>query len=168
MALDRTPARVQRESRRASSARTLARLFLAHDLTDREAADLAAVPHQHVQQWRDPDAPRAMSFADALALPSRMRRALAEVLVGAGCVVLDLPNAGEAAGLEHAAEMARERGDVVQRHLVALADGRIDAGEARGLLPEIDEDIRALVALRSACERAVAEGVVVPMRKAAR
>lgn len=158
---DRTPARVARESRRAAFARTLARFFLAHDLTDREAERLTGVAHQHVAQWRDPDAPRAMSFADALALPPALRRALAELLVGAGYAVVKLPEGHtEACDLRAISLLQREASDVVAKHLGALADGRLDAREGELLERECDELISAVLPIRERAREAQRERVV--------
>lgn len=163
---DRAPARVAREQRRASFARTLARLFLAHDLTDREVERLTGVAHQHVAQWRDPDAPRAMSFADALGLPAALRRALAELLAGPGHAVVQLPaEHTEACDLRAIASMQRESADVVAKHLDALADGRLDAREGEALERECDELIAAVLPIRERAREAQRERVV-PMRRA--
>lgn len=153
------PARVQRETRRASFARTLARLLLAHDVSDREVERLTGVAHQHVAQWRDPDAPRAMSFADALALPPGVRLVLAELLAGPGHVVVELPpDAGERSSLDHAAEMQRETADVFVAHLRALADGIVTRAEASPLRAELRQAIRLFLSLDRFLARAEIDG----------
>lgn len=158
---DRAPARVARETRRATFARSLARLFLAHDVTDREAERLTGVAHQHVAQWRDPDAPRAMSFADALALPAGLRRALAELLAGPGHAVVRLPEGHtEACDLRAISSMQREASDVVAKHLDALADGRLDAREGEVLERECDELIASVLPIRERAREAQRERVV--------
>jgi hypothetical protein len=154
-----TPARVLREARRATLARALAALFVAHDVTDRAVAALTGAAHQHVAQWRDPDAPKSLGFADALALPLPIRRALAEMLMP-GHVVAALPDATPRASIAHAIEVQRETSDVVTLHMLAIADGVVSRGEASKLRPEIREAMRALVALDHVCEQAMREGAV--------
>lgn len=147
MTSNRTPARVARETRRAEFARTLTRILLAHDVTDREVERLTGVSHQHVAQWRDPDAPRAMSLADALALPAGVRRALAEVLAGTGHVVAELPEESSGTDIDRAIEVQRAASSVLE----SLARGDRTPATLSMLRHEIVKAQRALVALERTC-----------------
>ncbi len=157
---DRAPARVLRETRRASLARFLAKLLANHEVTDREVERLTGVAHQHVAQWRDPDASRAMSFADAMALPALVRRALAELLVGPGHVIATIPDAAARASIAQAVAVQRETSDVTSAHLEAISDGLLSRSEATPLRLRIRNAMRELAALDHSCARAEVEGVV--------
>jgi hypothetical protein len=156
----RTPSQVAKAQRRADVARTLARVLLAHDVTDREVAAATGVAHQHVAEWRDPDSPRSMPFADALALPQRTRLALAELVAGPGHVVAEVPEGDPSASIAHALEVQRETAEVITAHLAAIADGHVSRDEAVRLRAEIAQAMRVLVSLDRACAIAERDGVV--------
>lgn len=153
-------AREQRETRRADTSRSLARVLLAHDVAHAEVARICGVSETMVHEWCDPTKPRALALADAMALPERTRLVLAELLAGEGHVLAPMPDAGEGADLTSAIAVQRETGDVVSKHLAAIADGHITRAEASELRVEIAEAIRSLVRLDRACQRAEREGVV--------
>lgn len=158
---DSAPARVAREKRRADVATFLARLMLAHDLTDREASRLTGVAHQHVAQWRDPDAPRAMSLADAHALPEKTRCVLAERLAGGEYALVKLPESGtDACDYRSLSTMQREASDVIAAHIEAFEDGTLDAAEGAKIERDCDELIAIALRLRERARQAQKERVV--------
>jgi len=151
---ERTP-REEREARRAELSRLLSRALVDADASHAEVARACGVSETIVHEWCDPTKARALSVADARALPPAVRRVLAEYVVGAGAVIAE--RAVDVEGhvdLAHAAAVQRETGDVVREHLSALLDGRIDRAERRVLRREIAEAIRALAALDRGLELA--------------
>lgn len=153
-------AREQRETRRADASRSLARVLLAHDLSHAEVARVCGVSETIVHEWCDATKPRALSVADAMALPAATRVVLAELLAGAGHYVSHVPSVEAAADIAHAIKVQVETHDVLRVHLEAVADGVLSRADARVLRLEIVEAQRALAALERACLQADREGVV--------
>lgn len=157
-----TTARLMREARRAGFSRSLARLLLAHDLSQAEAARLCGVGDSIVQEWCDPEKPRAMSLADAMALPPELRLVLAELLAGPGAVVAIVPEGSPRLSVNTALSVQKETSEVVTGHLAAIADGggAITRSQATPLRREVREAQRALATLDRGLEVVEREGVV--------
>lgn len=73
-------------------------------------------------------------------------------MTGHAVVALPRPLAGE--GHRALAETARETGEVLAATAAALADGLIDAREAKGIAAECDQAIEALLRLKAVAEAA--------------
>ncbi|MCC7541936.1 MAG: hypothetical protein IT379_37295 [Deltaproteobacteria bacterium] len=138
--------------RRRETAKRLRSLFVEHDVSVPQVALDLGIATQGLQRALDPDDDgKHIRAADIVALPPVVRRAFIEHIArGLGCVVADCPPADEDAGcdLSLIAHVAKELGEVVPKQLAALADGHIDAHEARAVMSEIDDSMKALGALR--------------------
>jgi hypothetical protein len=139
-------------NRRRETAKRLRSLFVEHDVSVPQVALDLGIATQGLQRALDPDDDgKHIRAADIEALPPVVRRAFVEHLArGLGCVVADAPRAAEDSGcdLSLIAHVAKELGEVVPKQLAALADGHLDAAEAREVVSECDEAMRALASLR--------------------
>ena len=136
MANKSTSARVSREQNRSDCARIMRRSLDQRDICQLAIADVCGVDQQIAQRWCSPNDPHTPTVADLRQLPKD--------------VALDLLRwAAEAHGLtvvpadDHHADLASpaELSETVQRasalsvaHATALADGKVDADEARSIL----------------------------------
>lgn len=163
------PSPVMRAQRRADTSLLLARVLLAHGLGSTDVERCTGVPRQHVAEWLDPDAARAMPLADATALPERTRCVIAEHIAGPGHAVIALPDAAPDEGddLVSLAELQRSSSALITETLLALADGTIDASEADRIESAIATQLRVMLRLRERM-RAVQIERVVPIARAAR
>lgn len=103
-----------------------------------------------VYAYSDPQAADEISFARVAALTDSTASAAAEYLAAlAGGAFLPgaPPAAGDAQGLTAAA--VREHGEAMALLVEYLRDGKLGAGEARRTLPDIDQAVQALMALRA-------------------
>jgi hypothetical protein len=160
MTISGRTAREQRETRRADASRSLARILVAHDLAHAEVARICGVSETIVHEWCDPTKPRALSLADAMALPVATRRVLAELLAGPGAVVRIVPAGDPSASLGAARGIQRSGADVVDAHLDALDDGLLTRSEATPLRARIQDHRERLEALDQVAARAEREGVI--------
>jgi hypothetical protein len=138
-------------------ARALTRSTARHEVTDREIASRTGAVPQHVSQWRDPDAAKSLSCADAMALPEPVLVDVVEHMLP-GFVVARIPDAGPRASIAHAIEMQREASEALAVHLLAIADGTIDRGEGAALRERLLSAMRAFAAVLPICDEAIREG----------
>lgn len=71
-----------------------------------------------------------------------------------GHAVVALPRLLPGEGHRALADVARETGEVLAATATALADGRIDRGEAAAVVTEVDQAIEALLRLKAVAEAA--------------
>lgn len=103
-----------------------------------------------VYAYADPQSPEEITFARVAALTDHASPAAAEylaALAGGGFLPVQPPDAATIAALTEAS--LREHGQAMATIVGALADGAMTAPEAKAALPEIDDAVRALLALRA-------------------
>jgi hypothetical protein len=115
--------------------------------------------------WTDPQSPKEMSFARVAALTSPACTAGVEYLAArAGGLFLPMPSACTPIG-SLTADSVRRHGVAAAELIVALADGRLSAEEARGALPELDAACAALALLRSTVAEVAGRTGAVPIEE---
>ncbi|MFO1081897.1 MAG: phage regulatory CII family protein [Reyranellaceae bacterium] len=103
-----------------------------------------------VYAYADPQSPEEISFARVAALTDAQCTAAAEYLSAlAGGGFLPGPAADGADWGALTAEAMREHGEAMACLVAQLADGTFTAAEARASLPEVDDAVQALLALRA-------------------
>lgn len=115
-----------------------------------------------LQRHLDPESDYSLPIADVDAMPEVIALGAASKLAARhGHALVKLPAALTVVGaIEAIAKIQIESGEATLEAARALADGRLDRGEAVKLLRELDEMISAALTIRAWCERALIEGVV--------
>jgi len=121
-------------------------------------ATLLGLSVSQAHAYSDPEAAAELPWRQACALTVGGSTALAEHLAGlAGCLLLRPPPADAEGWHALSAEAMAAFGEAMAALVAGLADGRLDAAEARGALKETDDVLRVLTALRGRLAEA-AEG----------
>jgi hypothetical protein len=101
-----------------------------------------------VQKMEDPEDIGHPVHADLLMTPALAKHAIRILARDNGMVAVELPaNASDAATVQELARVAKETSDVVNRGLLAVADGYVDTRERVDLIREGREAIEAIAAL---------------------
>lgn len=121
------------------------------------AAEIIDRPRSALHAAGDPDTPQRkrvkLTYAEACALAGAGGVALAEhIALKAGGVFLPVDATSVACIHAGAAAFSREAGEAVCEVIQRASDGTFCAKDREAALPQIDDAIRALLALRAACE----------------
>lgn len=106
-----------------------------------------------VYSFTDPASPdHNLSYKRVAQLTERHQATAAarDLAQRAGGVFLPLARRASASAMALAGQSALSNGEALSESLKALADGKVDAGEKRSAVKEIDEAIRDLASLRGA------------------
>lgn len=128
-------------------------------------AGLLGVAHQVVSRWGAVSEDSASRFMPADAIAELVRDTgdlslVAALAAHGNAVVTRLPDAGEGQIAGAARSAALEAGEITGAIIAALSDdGRVDAGEARDLIPLADRLVETVTQLRALLgQRAMDEG----------
>lgn len=111
-----------------------------------------------VYAYTDPQAADEITFAKVAALTAASCSAAAEYLcaLAGGAFLPGAPPEGDIRALT--AESVREHGEAIATLLEHMSDGKLSADEARSALPDLDQAVQSLMALRALLlERATTE-----------
>lgn len=133
-------AKARRVERKRQTSRDIARILDAHDLTAAQVAAETGASAQHVSAWRDPDAEKNLSLADARAVAHvKARRDLMDLIGGAELVAVRRHASPSAAvDVASAAALLEASTAAVTCALRAIADGTIDPAERREMISKLD------------------------------
>lgn len=110
-------------------------------------------------RFTEAESDQAIGFDRVAALTAPDATAGAEYLAHlAGCLLLPIAGAGSDPIAKVTGKAALEFGELVQRVMAGLADGRLTAREARAALAELDDVLRPLAELRRQLAAVIAEG----------
>lgn len=120
------------------------------------AAEMIDRPRSALHAAGDPDTPQRkrvkLTYAEACTLAEAGGSALAEhIALKAGGVFLPVSVSSPANLQAGAATFSKESGEAVCEVVQRLADGRFCDGDRAAALPQIDDALRALLAMRAAC-----------------
>lgn len=165
-------ARVKREERKARVSIELASALDRLGHSRMAIADICGVSATMATEWTLAEKDRAVSVADAMAMPVDLRIALAQLILGDDHVISEAPAqtaAPETADVHMLLRSQREHAEALSTYAEALSDGVIDPTEAATLEREAEEAIRATMAIRDRARAArAARGVVVPLAASVR
>lgn len=121
-------------------------------------AHIASVSHGHAGRYQLAESPDFITIEKVAALESQegvfphVTQALAAL---SGHVLVPRPViTGDGMWAAHLAHTAKEAGDLLSGLGIALAnDGAVSAAEAAALMPEVDQALSAITALRQELER---------------
>lgn len=149
---------------RAELSRRLTRVLADTDTTQTQVAEACGRGRQKATRWCDPEDSLVPTVADLRLMPAEVVRGLL-VWVGAAHglrVVDEVDDEATQADYVHAlAHMVKETADVSATFAEAIADGAVTPAEARCVVREADEAIRAIDRVRSQAEAVAVSNVAV-------
>jgi len=155
---NRTPAPVRRSQLRAEVTALTRRSLDQHGVDQQDIAVVTSARYQTVQTWCDDGQPATIPLADVVGLGhSYPVVALDHLRWAAEKLGHELRPVAEAGDDRDAMHLVHESLDVIRTVTEAMADGAIDAREARTMLREIDDVDAAMAKTRARLRAIVAD-----------